>query len=110
MTRRSGIYALALLLLSLSGAAMAAAKVEFGRDGQPLGNPLENNLEALPGSNCYFSHGGTGCDDAACEATVCALDSFCCGVAWDSICADLAIANCPVDGYDWPDPPEGAEG
>jgi hypothetical protein len=110
MTRRSGIYVLALLLLSLSGAALAAAKVEFGRDGQPLGNPLENNLEALFNSNCYTSHGGLGCDDAACEASVCAIDSFCCNVAWDNICAGEAVDLCPVYGEDWPEPPEGAEG
>jgi hypothetical protein len=101
---------LMLLMLGLSGAAMAAAKVEFGRDGQPLGNPLENDLQALPNSNCYFSHGGTGCDDATCEASVCSIDSFCCDVAWDNICADEAVELCPVTGEDWPEPPEGAEG
>lgn len=112
MTRRSKIQVLAVLalLLGLSGAALAAAKVEFGRDGQPFVSPLDNNLQAPINSNCYISHGGQGCDDAACEATVCALDSFCCDVAWDGLCASEAIASCPVDGYEWPDPPEGAPG
>ena len=60
MTRSSKIQVLAvlaLLLLGLSGAAMAAAKVEFGRDGQPFVSPLDNNLQAPINSNCYISHG-----------------------------------------------------
>jgi hypothetical protein len=45
-------------------------------------------------SNCCTANGGLGCDDAACEATVCAVDSFCCQVAWDSICASEAQDLC----------------
>ncbi len=45
-------------------------------------------------SNCCFDHGTPGCDDAACQATVCALDSFCCNTAWDGLCADAAIDLC----------------
>jgi hypothetical protein len=42
------------------------------------------------GSNCCEPNGGLGCNDRTCEALVCAIDSFCCNVAWDSICADEA--------------------
>ncbi len=42
------------------------------------------------GSNCCEDHGGFGCDDPTCEACVCAIDSFCCDVAWDGLCADIA--------------------
>ena len=42
-------------------------------------------------SNCCTAHGGVGCDDATCQAAVCAADSFCCNVAWDSICATEAV-------------------
>ncbi len=84
-----------LLLLSL---AAQAKTVSVGRDGQPLLNlPPANQLEAAPGSNCFSSHAGVGCDDAACEASICAIDSFCCNVAWDSICANEAIDICPID-------------
>ena len=43
---------------------------------------------------CLTSGGGPGCTNAECEATVCALDSFCCDVEWDSICVDEAIDSC----------------
>jgi hypothetical protein len=43
-----------------------------------------------PVSNCCVPNGGIGCDNPACQAAVCAIDSFCCNVAWDSICADEA--------------------
>jgi hypothetical protein len=46
------------------------------------------------GSNCCFANGGIGCDDPACQATVCAVDSFCCDVAWDGICAGEAADLC----------------
>ena len=47
-----------------------------------------------PVSDCFFGTGTPGCDCAACETLVCGLDSFCCDVAWDNICADLAKQNC----------------
>ena len=48
------------------------------------------------GSNCCSAHGTPGCDDATCQASVCAIDSFCCNVAWDSICASEAQSICPI--------------
>lgn len=44
-------------------------------------------------SNCHTAHGGPGCNDAACEAAVCAVDPPCCDV-WDQLCADQAQALC----------------
>ena len=41
-------------------------------------------------SNCCVFHGGSGCEDPACEASVCALDPFCCSVEWDDICVGHA--------------------
>jgi len=40
--------------------------------------------------NCCDAHGGLGCDNDVCEGLVCGIDSFCCAVMWDSICADEA--------------------
>src|SRR5262249_34154372 len=43
---------------------------------------------------------GTGCDNPTCESLVCAIDSFCCEIAWDSICAgeaaDFVECGCRV--------------
>ncbi|MBL9149460.1 MAG: HYR domain-containing protein [Phycisphaerae bacterium] len=46
-------------------------------------------------SNCCTSHGGAGCTDAGCQATVCGVDPFCCNFVWDSICAGEAVVLCP---------------
>jgi hypothetical protein len=49
--------------------------------------------DALCG-DCLVVHGTPGCDNALCEATVCALDPFCCATSWDSLCVAEAIDNC----------------
>jgi hypothetical protein len=46
-------------------------------------------------SCCTNNPGTTGCDDATCEATVCAADSYCCDTEWDQICADAVPDLCP---------------
>jgi subtilisin-like proprotein convertase family protein len=48
------------------------------------------------GSDCCEANGTPGCDDPECEALICGMDSFCCDVAWDSICADAANEFCEV--------------
>jgi hypothetical protein len=48
-----------------------------------------------PGAgDCFVANGTPGCDDVACCETVCAVDPFCCDVAWDSICASEALKLC----------------
>ncbi len=47
-----------------------------------------------PCSTCCAPNGGVGCDDAACEALVCAADPFCCSTSWDSICSGEADPLC----------------
>jgi hypothetical protein len=53
---------------------------------------------ALPcpgqGGDCCVANGTPGCDDVQCCKDVCAQDSFCCTTAWDSICANEALAKC----------------
>jgi len=51
-----------------------------------------------PDSDCCTESptGTPGCTDPACEAAVCAVDSFCCDTDWDGICADTAGAECPA--------------
>lgn len=49
--------------------------------------------------------GTPGCSDAECCNTICAIDPFCCEVAWDGICVDEfftfcfdCVVTCPPDG------------
>jgi hypothetical protein len=46
------------------------------------------------GSNCCVPNGGLGCNQPSCQSCVCALDPFCCNVAWDSFCANEALVQC----------------
>jgi hypothetical protein len=55
-----------------------------------LGNWHMNVRPAGGNSNCCVEHAGGGCTDPTCEALICGIDSFCCNVAWDNLCASLA--------------------
>lgn len=67
-------------------------------DWKNLCNPPPNHCELTenldPTSNCLGAHFGTGCDNSACESVVCACDSFCCNVEWDSLCVVGVIPSC----------------
>lgn len=46
---------------------------------------------------CCQANGGPGCNDLECCTLVCEqLDPFCCDVAWDCICANIAFNFCKV--------------
>jgi len=46
------------------------------------------------GGCCQAGGNGTpGCNNAACEAAICAIDPFCCNFTWDGLCAGEAIDN-----------------
>jgi hypothetical protein len=64
---------------------------------EPCGTSVNNgcNGGADSGSDCCVASGGVDCDDPACVNAVCAIDPFCCMVAWDQICADESIILCP---------------
>ncbi len=52
------------------------------------------------GGDCCSENGTPGCEDSVCQASVCAMDSFCCsgsGGWWDNVCADQAAVDplCP---------------
>ena len=48
-----------------------------------------------PGSgSCFVAHATPGCDKGGCCSIVCAFNSSCCDVQWDSNCASSALANC----------------
>ncbi len=52
-------------------------------------------------NDCFgaATDGSSGCDDATCCDTVCAVDQYCCDVAWDSFCASEAEGLCTAG---WP--------
>ena len=45
--------------------------------------------------SCFQPHSTPSCQDAACCASVCAADPFCCTTQWDTLCVNGAIALCP---------------
>jgi hypothetical protein len=60
----------------------------------PLLAPVAAHGQCPGAGNCYAEHGTPGCEVTSCCQTVCAIDSFCCEVSWDHLCAELAIENC----------------
>lgn len=44
--------------------------------------------------SCFVAHPTPNCADSTCCNTVCAIDSFCCDVVWDGLCAQLAEVSC----------------
>ena len=56
----------------------------------------EANPDPPSASDCCFLHAGSGCDDPDCQATVCAVDPFCCNTYWNLQCAELASTLCGV--------------
>ena len=54
-------------------------------------------LEEQSCGNCIEAHGGLGCEQLECEAAICAIDPFCCDIAWDGICASEALDICVPD-------------
>lgn len=60
------------------------------------GEDINGGCNAPPTGNstCCFANGGVGCDDATCQDTVCAFDTFCCSFAWDGFCAAEAASSC----------------
>ena len=53
----------------------------------------------LPGGfDCSVAQNNAGCpSNAACEAAVCAIDSYCCNTTWDSLCASCAEGTGGID-------------
>jgi hypothetical protein len=43
---------------------------------------------------CCTAHVDAGCGDAEIESCVCAMDSYCCEMAWDTFCVAQASATC----------------
>jgi hypothetical protein len=46
---------------------------------------------------CGIAHGGLGCDDPECCASVCDLDPICCTAGWDALCVEAATSLCGLE-------------
>ncbi len=83
--------------------------LRVGGMGQAGGNwemaigPSGDGVCPAAAGDCFTAHGGLGCNDQCdalpcpdCCATICAIDGFCCSVAWDTICEAEAKTQCTV--------------
>jgi cysteine-rich repeat protein len=78
--------------------ASSLAVVPTAANDAPAPPPLPAPLDS-PCDCCVANPGGfTGCNDVACERVICAVDPFCCSVAWDSICAGEGSSLCTCCG------------
>ena len=61
-------------------------------------SPVECAQVCGSGGPCNEAH-GPGCSDSICCESVCSFDSYCCAVAWDSLCVSTASQLCfdPAD-------------
>jgi hypothetical protein len=66
-------------------------------DGQPLAEPLTPCASDCPNvEHDCLTEGAPGCADELCCAAMCALDSYCCSHAWDTLCVAEAVEVCPL--------------
>lgn len=67
----------------------------------PKCDDCPGDVNGPPSQNgCCVANNSPGCDDAECEALICASDPFCCETQWDSLCADAANDQCEYCGGD----------
>ncbi|MHC4428745.1 MAG: hypothetical protein ACYS0D_09090 [Planctomycetota bacterium] len=59
-----------------------------------MANEICGGCGAKEAGWCCEPHPNPGCDDLDCCRMICAADAFCCTIAWDFLCADMAIASC----------------
>jgi hypothetical protein len=59
-----------------------------------LDGDLDGDDDPNPSSDCCIANGGPGCDDAGCEATVCADWPSCCDTRWHEMCGIRASTAC----------------
>lgn len=54
----------------------------------------DNDNDSVSDSSCCSEQQSPSCDDGACAAAVCTVDSFCCDNRWDAQCVLRAICLC----------------
>jgi subtilisin-like proprotein convertase family protein len=73
-------------------------------DGSCVDGKTQEECEEPPSpgcGDCDTPHPWPGCTDPVCEALVCAQDSYCCAVQWDSICVGEALDKCDCGPGGW---------
>ncbi|HMN95219.1 MAG TPA: hypothetical protein PKC43_02530 [Phycisphaerales bacterium] len=73
-------------LTALLAAVGDALRLAYGQLALPA--------ECPPATHSCCLVGAPGCDDAECCASTCLADPYCCAVAWDDVCVELAALNC----------------
>jgi hypothetical protein len=75
--------------------------LEACKDSANIGQCLKSecppgfqDVSTEPLGNCLTPNEDPGCENAACEATVCAIDSYCCSDVWDGVCTGEAAMLC----------------
>ena len=95
-----------VVLVSCAGQALAATAPEpinfqgvlRATSGDPIDGSTDmvfrffSTLTDVPATcDCGVANGTPGCDDATCQADVCAINSFCCATDWDAPCANKSV-------------------
>jgi hypothetical protein len=83
-------------VVNLAGqCSLAGGRWWRGLDCFDIGPACPIPTYCLATSNqCYEPSPSPGCSDPLCCAATCAVDDFCCGVAWDSTCVNIAAYVC----------------
>jgi len=97
------VRVMALPMVTFFGVATAVAdSTELRGDEVPhaqraLAGSATQGVVGLPcgpgNGDCGVANQTPGCDDAVCCAAVCAVDAFCCGGTWDSMCVGVAAGQ-----------------
>jgi len=61
----------------------------------PEGGGLQLDCGNFYAGDCCGATNTPFCNNESCCETVCAIDSFCCDMTWDQLCADIASDECP---------------
>lgn len=64
-----------------------------GGEGERAPGP-DDLIPRAADSSCCEPSAEPGCEDAGCQAAVCALDAFCCAAEWDELCVQAAQDVC----------------
>jgi hypothetical protein len=66
------------------------------------GAPVEPSGCGISTNTCFTTSQNPGCADENCCEAICAVDPFCCNIAWDILCAQAAEASCEGGGQQPP--------
>lgn len=62
--------------------------------GGPTLEPAPLSCPAQAPGLCVQAHSTPGCNDCECQSAICDIDSYCCNIEWDGLCALFAGIAC----------------